>query len=80
MRPRLALTVVLLLLLVAGTVAVLSAGGRPAPEDPVRASSARPAGYEAAFRALDLIKPSRQKVADDFTLPTPTSEIGRAHV
>ena len=71
MRPRLALTVVLLLLLVAGTVAVLSAGGRPAPEDPVRASSARPAGYEAAFRALDLIKPSRQKVADDFTLPTP---------
>ena len=84
MRPRLALVVLLLLLSMAGAAAGLYVAGRPAPEAHARASSvppppssappsARPAGFETAFRALDLIKPPRQKAADDFALPTPTS-------
>ncbi len=84
MRPRLALTALLLLLLVAGTAVGLYAAARPGPAEHARASSppappasmassARPPGFDEAFRALDLIKPPRQKVADDFALPTPTS-------
>jgi peroxiredoxin len=42
----------------------------PAPSGST-ATGPRPGSLEAAIRELDLIKPSREKVAEDFTLPTP---------
>jgi peroxiredoxin len=44
-----------------------SAPGAPAPALKPRAGRALP--LDAALRELDLIRPSRQKAADDFTLP-----------
>src|SRR5688572_28818012 len=48
----------------------------PVSGDAPRSATARPrAGQvyslEEAIKRLDLIKPGRQKLADDFTLPTP---------
>ena len=40
----------------------------------VRARAGQVYGLEEAIRRLDLIKPARQKLAEDFTLPTPTAE------
>ena len=72
MRPGPVLAILLLLLVVVATAAGLYAGTQPAPQEVARASTASaPAGFDEAFRALDLIKPSRHKVADDFSLPMP---------
>jgi peroxiredoxin len=54
--------------------------GPPAPTGPVASAAPRPArrprpgrtlGLNEALHELDLIKPARQKIADNFTLPTP---------
>jgi peroxiredoxin len=80
MRPGLPLAAVLLLVVLAGTAAGLYAGARshgvaPAGGGAARASlapGARPAAFEEAVRALDLIRPPRDKRAVDFALPMPT--------
>src|SRR5262245_56057015 len=81
MRPRLVLTALALSVLSTAIASGLFAGPRASTETHARASSAPapasaappPAGFEEAFRALDLIKPARQKIADDFALPTPVN-------
>jgi peroxiredoxin len=44
---------------------------RDARRPPARARAGQVYGFDEAIKRLDLIKPARQKIADDFTLPTP---------
>lgn len=43
----------------------------PRPERPLAPRAGRVVKLDEAFRELDVIRPSRQRLADDFTLPTP---------
>src|SRR5688572_31378629 len=51
-----------------------SAAPRDASQPPPpRARAGRVYDLEEAIKRLDLIKPARQKMAEDFALPTPTA-------
>jgi peroxiredoxin len=45
------------------------------PPANARPRSGQVYGLEEAIKRLDLIKPARQKIADDFTLPTPAGAV-----
>jgi peroxiredoxin len=85
MRPLPAVVIVVVLVLAAAAVGVLTverqeAGGAaspaaPAPTTPASPVAARPRAGKAlpladAMKQLELIRPARPKLADDFTLPT----------
>ena len=60
----------------AGAPSATSNEGKPAPgatasTAPTKPRAGRVIPVDIAFKELDLIKPSRQKIADDFTLATP---------
>ena len=60
-----------------GGVAAREGPDRPsatAPERPPAPTAASNRRLDEAIRELDLIRPSRQKVAEDFTLRTPTGD------
>ena len=73
-----ALLLVIVLVLAAAGVGLLASAKSPAPEpsSPPPAGGERPtalapstAAIDAALRELDLVKPSRSRPAEDFTLP-----------
>jgi peroxiredoxin len=78
MPRKAALLVIALLVVAAAGVGLLASAKPPASEAPpvpterpARATTLAPsmAAIDAAFRELDLVKPSRAKAAEDFTLP-----------
>jgi peroxiredoxin len=77
--PRKAVLLLVAVLVVAAGVGLLASAKPPSPEPPTapaeRAEQPRPLGpstavIDAALRELDLVRPSRAKAAEDFTLPT----------
>src|SRR2546422_7098030 len=63
------------MILVAGGGFVYAAGNAPAAAPAaVKPRAGRVIPLDTAFKELDLIRPSRQKLADDFTLPTPKGQ------
>jgi peroxiredoxin len=75
--PKAALLLVVVLVLAAAGVGWLASAKAPAPETSAlpagsdRATALAPstAALDAAIRELDLVKPSRTRAAEDFTLP-----------
>src|SRR5688572_11115421 len=56
-----------------GTPDAPAASAATPPAAAPRARAGRVYDLEEAIKRLDLIKPARHKMAEDFTLPTPTS-------
>ena len=79
MPRKAALVLALVLVVAAAGVGFLASAKPPAPETPSAPATARPgraatvapstAAIDVALRELDLVKPSRTKAAEDFTLP-----------
>jgi peroxiredoxin len=78
MPRKAALLLVVVLVLAAAGVGLLASAKAPAPErssptpaggDRATALAPSTSGVDAAIRELDLVKPSRTRAAEDFTLP-----------
>ena len=88
MRRTVVLVVVIVVSAVAIGVSIFAAARTPAPVPdasrgasvaaapvtPAKPRAGRVIAVETAFKELDLIRPSRQKLAEDFTLATPKGQ------